>query len=258
MIDAHVHVWDIARRELPWLPEGHPLRRDFALTDLAEDGPLAELVLVQADADPAEVHDLLDLAARTPAVVGVVGWFDLLGSTLDLPNDPRLVGIRSPPADQTDPEALTSPEHISGVRAATDAGLAIDLLLRPPALIGAARLADAVPEARLVLDHLGNPNAVDTDWLTGMKALAAAPNVTVKLSGTAHLPSDDFSELVGITLDLFGSERLIFGSDWPVCTLTGSRSDVVRRTAALLPPATHNDVFRGTAQRIYRPRETAP
>ncbi|MEV0797237.1 amidohydrolase family protein [Kribbella sp. NPDC050281] len=268
-----MHVWDTARRALPWLPAGHPLRRDFTLADLSadrssdlsadrppgqSDDRLPGLVLVQADADPAEVQDLLDLAATTPSVAGVVGWFDLRNLPSDLPGDPRLVGIRSPPADQTDPDALTDPAHVRGVRAATDAGLAIDLLLRPPALIGAARLASVVPEARLVLDHLGNPTTTSATWRTGLQALAECPNVTVKLSGTAHLPPDDLAELVDVALDLFGSDRLMFGSDWPVCTLSAGRSEVVRRTADLLPSATHNDVFRGTAQRTYRPRETAP
>jgi L-fuconolactonase len=91
-----------------------------------------------------------------------------------------------------------------------------------------------------------------------MKALADCPNVTVKLSGTAHLPDDDLARLIDVTLDLFGSDRLMFGSDWPVCTLSSSRAAAVRRTTELLPAAAHNDVFRGTAQRTYRLRETAP
>ncbi|MFI5698147.1 amidohydrolase family protein [Kribbella sp. NPDC051586] len=271
LLDAHVHVWDLRRRSLPWLGPHHPLRRDFALDDLADPadpggaggaggagGGLVELVLVQADSDPTEVGDLLALAERNPAVVGVVGWFDLLDFPDRLPDDPWLVGVRSPPADQTDPDLLTDPAHVRGVRAAADAGLAIDLLLRPPALIGAARLASAVPDARLVLDHLGNPTTPTPDWLAGMRALAECPNVTVKLSGTAHLATDDLRALVDVALELFGSQRLLFGSDWPVCTLAAGRAEVVRRTEALLPTATHNDVFRGTAQRIYRPRETAP
>ncbi|MFG1816903.1 amidohydrolase family protein [Kribbella sp. NPDC049174] len=252
-LDAHVHLWDTSRRSLPWLPAGHPLRRDFSLRDFSEaaDG-LPDTILVQADADPLEVTDLLDLAATTPSVLGVVGWFDLLAD-VQLPQHAKLVGIRCPPADQTDPDALTDPALLRGVRSAADAGLAIDLLLRPPALTGAAWLATAVPDARLVLDHLGNPATADADWLTGLKALADCPNVTVKLSGTAHLPSDTLAELIAVALDLFGSDRLMFGSDWPVCTLSSSRAEVVRRTTELLPAAAHNDVFRGTAQRTYRP-----
>ena len=264
MIDAHVHVWDLTRRRLPWLAPDHPLRRNFSLPDLPHlsdlPGPSdrSDLVLVQADADPAEVDDLLALAQENAAVVGVVGWFDLLDFPDRLPDDPLLVGVRSPPVDQTDPDLLTAPAHVRGVRAAADAGLAIDLLLRPSALIGAARLASAVPDARLVLDHLGNPTAATAEWRSGMQALAECPNVTVKLSGTAHLATDDLRTLVDDALQLFGSERLLFGSDWPVCTLAATRAEVIRRTTALLPPATHNDVFRGTAQRIYRSRETAP
>ncbi len=253
-LDSHVHVWDTSRRALPWLSDGHPLRRDFTLADLADasGGDLPDSILVQADADPLEVTDLLGLAATTPSVLGVVGWFDLHRSTR-FADDPLLLGIRCPPADQTDPGALTDPGFVRGVRAAADAGLAIDLLLRPPALIGAARLATTVPHARLVLDHLGNPATADADWLLGMKALADCPNVTVKLSGTAHLPMDALAELIAVALDLFGSDRLMFGSDWPVCTLSGTRAEVVRRTTELLPAAAHNDVFRGTAQRTYRP-----
>ncbi len=276
-LDAHVHVWDLARRQLPWLPADHPLRRDFTLTDLAETpgAPLPDTILVQSDADPQEVTDLLNLAATTPSVIGVVGWRNLyddlprhakersdLGSPQADPGshlpdlDPRpakLVGIRCPPADQTDPTALTDPAFLRGVRAAADADLAIDLLLRPPALNGAARLATAVPTARLVLDHLGHPSGPTTDRTTGMKALADCPNVTVKLSGTAHLPTETLAELITVALDLFGSARLMFGSDWPVCTLSSSRAEVIRRTTELLPAAAHNDVFRGTAERTYRP-----
>ncbi|GAA1571640.1 MULTISPECIES: amidohydrolase family protein [Kribbella] len=260
LLDAHVHVWELRRRALPWLRAGHPLRRDFTLSDLAgaAGGETPDVVLVQADADPREVEDLLALARQNPAVVGVVGWFDLLDFPDRLPDDPRLVGVRSPPADQTDPLVLTDPAHVRGVRAAADAGLAVDLLLRPSALIGAARLASDVPEARLVLDHLGNPTSATPEWHAGMQALAEHPNVTIKLSGTAHLATDDLRALVDVALELFGSERLMFGSDWPVCTLAGPRADVLRRTTALLPSTTHNDVLRGTAQRIYRSRETAP
>ncbi|TCN38297.1 L-fuconolactonase [Kribbella orskensis] len=264
-LDAHVHVWNTRRRRLPWLPSGHPLRRDYSLTDLAEasGGELPQTILVQADADPAEVIELLDLAAATPAVLGVVGWLDLLAD--DLADQlavvvkhaenggARLVGIRCPPADQTDPNALTDPALVRGVRAVAEAGLAVDLLLRPAALIGAARLAAAVPEATLVLDHLGNPATADNSWVTGMRALAEAPGVAVKLSGvTGHLPAQDAVDVFGVALDLFGSDRLLFGSDWPVCTLRTTRAETVRRTTALLPVAAHNDVFRGTAQRVYR------
>ncbi|MEU8221091.1 amidohydrolase family protein [Kribbella sp. NPDC048915] len=257
VLDAHVHVWELSRRALAWLPSGHPLRRDFTL-----EGFTTDVVLVQADADPAEVWDLLALGQQDQRVVGVVGWFDLLDVPDRWPDDQLLVGVRSPPHDQTDPESMTAPAHLRGVRAAAEAGLAIDLLLRPSALIGAARLANAVPGARLVLDHLGNPDpssaAANDDWLTGMRALAECPNVSVKLSGTAHLATDALRALVDVALELFGSQRLLFGSDWPVCTPARSRAEVLRRTTALLPPATHNDVLRGTAQRIYRPRETAP
>ncbi|MEU4607037.1 amidohydrolase family protein [Kribbella sp. NPDC023972] len=263
-LDSHVHLWDTPRRRLPWLPTGHPLRRDFALPDLAEasGGRLPDTIIVQADADPLEVTDLLDLAATTPSVLGVVGWFDLtseeVGTRVATSSDvsggtgSKLAGIRCPPVDQADPDALTDPAFLRGVQAAADAGLAIDLLLRPPALTGAARLATAVPDARLVLDHLGNPVSADADWHTGMKALADCPNVSVKLSGTAHLPSDTLAELIGVALDLFGSDRLMFGSDWPVCTLFSTRAEVIRRTTELLPAAAHNDVFRGTAERTYR------
>ncbi|TWD75203.1 L-fuconolactonase [Kribbella amoyensis] len=269
-VDAHVHVWDTSRRELPWLPVGHALRRDISLADfrVAAEGDVPEIVLVQADADPGEVFDLLDQAAADDAVLGVVGWVDLLADDVEKKlakalsyaedRGARLVGIRCPPADQHDPEAVTAPAYVRGVRAAADAGLAVDLLLRPAALTGAARLAALVPGARLVLDHLGNPTTADDTWVTGMKALADVPSVTVKVSGvTAHLPAGELAELLDFALDQFGSDRLMFGSDWPVCTLRSSRAETVRRTTAVLPVAAHKDVFRGTARRTYRLEVTA-
>ncbi|GAB2607411.1 amidohydrolase family protein [Kribbella endophytica] len=251
-VDAHVHVWDLARRQLPWLPAGHPLRRDYLVEDLREasGGVVPECVLVQADADPAEVHDLLALAEEHPEVLGVVGWFDLredLTAQFAALAD-RLVGVRCPPADQHDPSAFTDPAFVRGVQAAAQADLAVDLLLRPSALPGAAQLAAAVPDARLVIDHLGNPPG--EAWADGMKALADTGNVVVKLSG-AYLPPDDLAAHIDFLLGLLGSDRLMFGSDWPVCTLRSSRAETIRLFTTLVPPAAHDDVFGGTARRTY-------
>jgi L-fuconolactonase len=268
VLDSHVHVWDPDRRKLPWLPEGHPLRRVFRLQDLAsphDGGSLPpETLLVQADADPAETVDLLDLAAAAPSVLGVVGWVDLtapdvadrIAAATEYADQvgARLVGIRCPPANQVDPDALTAPPLILGIRAAAEAGLAVDLLLRPAALPGAARLATALPQARLVLDHLGNPQRPGDEWLAGMRLLSAAPNVTVKLSGFAALAGDEdrLGSVVDTALRLFGSERLMFGSDWPVCTLHLSHGETVRRATDLIPAAAQKDVFGATARRSYQ------
>jgi L-fuconolactonase len=263
LLDAHVHLWDTTRRELPWLPAGHPLRRDFTIADLEADaGVLPSVVVVQADADPLEVHDLLDLAASTPSVAGVVGWFDLLADDVAVRIDAavrhadqvgaRLVGVRCPPADQHDPAALTAMS--AGVRAATEAGLAIDLLVRPAALPGVAELADSVPAARLVLDHLGNPREEDSDWSCGMKLLADRPGVTVKLSGLTAISTDPemIAAHVGEVAALFGADRLMYGSDWPVCTLTTDYRSTLDLVLDLLPRNVQAAVLGTVARRIYR------
>lgn len=231
IVDAHQHFWDPARADYPWMTgEAAALRRRYGPADLAP--LLAEhgvdgTVVVQARASLDETRELLELAAATPFVLGVVGWVDLtdpdVASVLAGLGE-GLVGVRHQVHDEPDPAWLLRDDVQRGLAAVGDAGLAYDLLVRTAELPAAVETARRLPELRLVLDHVAKPplRGGDLDaWAAGVTPLAACPNVTCKLSGlfTEAAPGADLAPVVERALEWFGPERCMFGSDWPVCTL---------------------------------------
>ena len=198
-IDAHHHFWDPARYSYPWMAGDamDPVRRAFTPDDLG--GPLGTAridgtVLVQTLSSPAETREFLELAAATGFIHGVVGWIDLtspsvaddLDALLDDPRGRWLVGIRHQVHDEPDPDWLARADVHRGLAAVQARGLAYDLLVRPrelPAAVGAAR---KFPGLQFVLDHIAKPRIADgrdDRWSQRLPALAAQPNVAVKLSG---------------------------------------------------------------------------
>jgi L-fuconolactonase len=276
IIDAHQHLWDPARRRYPFLedPALAPIRRPYRASDLWEvtDGRVAGTVLVQTVGDRAETEEFLATAAASDGLVkGVVGWVDLtagdlaeqLGKLRAGPGGERLVGIRHQVQDEPDPGWLARADVRRGIRAVGEAGLAYDLLVLTPQLEDARAAVEALPEVRFVLDHLAKPPIAAGEWepwASGVAALAALPNVTAKLSGlvTEAVWDDWDAERIGRyaehALTLFGPDRLMFGSDWPVCTLAGSYSDVFALAVALtldLGESERAAVFGDTAARVY-------
>jgi L-fuconolactonase len=277
VIDAHHHVWDLAVRDQPWIEPSWPIRRNYTLADLAGPARAAGVeatVLVQTVLDPAETPEFLALAARStsPRVAGVVGWVDLtrpdvadaLAGLATAEGGDRLVGIRHQVQGEADPRWLCRPDVRRGLRAVGAAGLAYDLLTLPHQLPAAVETARALPEVRFVLDHLAKPPIARGElvpWADDLRALAACPNVAAKLSGLVT-EADWTGWTVGqlrpyaqVALDAFGPDRLMFGSDWPVCLLAtstyGEVVDVARGLTDHLGPAERADVFAGTATRWY-------
>ncbi|MGW1007385.1 amidohydrolase family protein [Streptomyces sp. NPDC002520] len=276
VIDAHQHVWDLSVRDQEWLtgPGLAPLRRDFTLDELRPQTAAAGVhatVLVQTICVPEETPEYLALAAGDPLVAGVVGWTDLtspavadaLAGLRALPGGGHLVGIRHQVQEEADPDWLLRPEVDRGLAAVASAGLAYDLVLRPEQLPAAVEAARARPELTFVLDHLGKPpvrpRRPDT-WAADLRALARLPNTVAKLSGLfteAHWHSWSLADLrpfVSVALEAFGPRRLMFGSDWPVCTLAADYGQVVATTRELLADLSaheRNDVLGGTAARVY-------
>lgn len=254
VLDAHFHLWDPGQRRHRWLDSAPPaLQRRFGVEDFTTaitGSEVSAAVLVQALADTAETEDLLDVAAANPLVAGVVGWVDLTSDdvwgSLDAlrrhPGGHALVGLRHLVQDEPDPRWLERPEVVRGLRAVADAGLAYDLLVRPPQLPSALAAVDAVEGGRFVLDHGGKPPispGTTEPWAGLVAQLAARPNVVCKFSGfvTEASPSwgpDDFAPYVDLLVAAFGPERLIFGSDWPVCTSAASYGEVVGLAWSLL------------------------
>lgn len=202
----------------------------------------------------------------------MVGWTDLtapevadeLARLRELPGGRYLKGIRHQVQGEPDPEWLLRPDVRRGLAAVAEAGLVYDLIVQPHQLPSAAAAAAALPELTFVLDHLGKPPIVAGDlepWASGVRALAALPNTVCKLSGMvteADLGKwtvDDLRPYADTVLEAFGPSRMMFGSDWPVCTLAATYEEVAesaRELTAGLGDDERDQVFEGTATRVYR------
>ncbi|TDD15707.1 amidohydrolase family protein [Nonomuraea diastatica] len=271
-IDAHHHVWDLSARPHAWLdPEPMaPVRRTFTLDDLA--GPAAaagvsRTVLVQVLPDLGETREFLALAAASELVAGVVGWIDLTapGAADTLAGLPHgLVAVRHGVQSEPDPGWLTRADVRRGLAAVAAAGLAYDLLTLPHQLPAAIDTVAAMPELTFVLDHLSKPPIASGElepWRSRVLDLARHPNVFCKLSGMVTEADWASWQVAGlrpyaeIVLEAFGPERVMFGSDWPVCLLAAGYERVAETAGELcagLSDSERADVFAGTARRAYR------
>ncbi|TDD48343.1 amidohydrolase [Nonomuraea terrae] len=271
-IDAHHHVWDLSARPHAWLePERMaPVRRSFTLGDLADHAASAGVtrtVLVQVLPALDETREFLALAAASELVAGVVGWIELtapdVADTLAaLPAG--LVGVRHGVQSEPDPAWLTRPDVRRGLAAVAAAGLAYDLLTLPHQLTAAIETVAALPELTFVLDHLSKPPIASGElepWRTRVRELAAHPNVFCKLSGMvteadwASWRVADLRPYAEVVLEAFGPERVMFGSDWPVCLLAAEYEQVAAAADELCAGLSEHEraqVFAGTARRAYR------
>ncbi|MFE1950967.1 amidohydrolase family protein [Streptomyces sp. NPDC059524] len=275
IIDAHHHVWDLAVRDQDWItgPELASIRRDFTMADLAPEARAAGVgatVLVQTVTVAEETPEFLALAARDPLVAAVVGWTDLtrpdvsdaLARLRELPGGPHLAGIRHQVQGEPDPAWLLRDDVTRGLAALTAAGLVYDLVVLPHQLPACVRAAARHPELTFVLDHAGKPPVSTGEfepWAADLRALAALPNTVCKLSGLVTEADWERWTVAGLrpyadtVLDAFGPRRVMFGSDWPVCTLAASYGQVVEAARELVG-GSDPDVFAGTARRVYLSR----
>lgn len=274
-VDAHHHLWDLAVREQTWMvgPELDPVRRSFSVDDLA---PLASAagvsatVVVQTVSVPAETPELMEVAASNDLVAGVVGWVDLrapdvattLAALRERPDGAWLKGIRHQVHDEEDPRWLCRGDVRHGLAAVAGAGLVYDLLTKTPHLPAAVETVAALPELSFVVDHISKP-VIGGDlepWATGLRELAGFSNVSCKLSGMVTEASwtdwtvADLRPYVDVVLEAFGPDRVMFGSDWPVCLLAASYGQVVEAAEQLtagLGDKERDAVFGDTARRVY-------
>ncbi|GAB2852995.1 amidohydrolase family protein [Streptomyces deserti] len=276
VVDAHHHVWDLTVRDQDWIrgPELRPLRRTFTLTDLEPEARAAGVdrtVLVQTITVPEETPEFLALADAHELVAGVVGWTDLtrpdvadeLARLRELPGGRYLKGIRHQVQGEKDPEWLLRPDVRRGLSAVADAGLVYDLVVLPHQLPACAEAAASLPGLTFVLDHAGKPPISSGElepWASDLRALAALPNTVCKLSGLvteadpASWTVDDLRPYADVVLDAFGPARLMFGSDWPVCTLAATYGDVLVTAEELtgsLSDSERTQVRAATATRVY-------
>jgi L-fuconolactonase len=276
IVDAHHHLWDLGVRDQDWItgPALAPLRRDFLLGDyqsVADANGIAASIVVQTVTVPGETPELLALGAADDLIAGVVGWTDLtapdiadrIAALKEQPGGGKLVGLRHEVQSEPDPDWLTQPDVLRGLGAIARAGLVYDLVITAGQLGASARAAAAVPDLVFVLDHLGKPPVAaghTEPWAQDLRGLAALPNTVAKLSGLVteadwrRWQVADLRPYAELALDAFGPARMMFGSDWPVCTLAANYPDVLaaaRDLTAGLSPAEREALFAGTATSVY-------
>jgi L-fuconolactonase len=253
-------------------PELGVLYRDYlpeTLEPILKECGIAKTILVQASNSLAETDWLLDLADHHQFIAGVVGWLDLTdsGMTEDLEvfsANPKFKGVRHLVESEPMEDWLAQPEVLRGLQTLEKRGVSYDLLVHTRHLKHVITVAEACPELRLVVDHMAKPPIASGDvgkWAGALKEVAAYPNVCCKLSGLvteANLTSwrtEDLRPYVEQALDVFGPERMMFGSDWPVCLLAGSYAQVLEAFQSLLRDISDEEramIFGGNATRFYQ------
>lgn len=280
IIDSHVHFWDPATREYPWMPEG-PLRTRRGpeqLQPLLDANGVRAAVLVQTVSDIEETREFLAIAGATGFVAGVVGWVDLADPHMPVDlaalqagaHGELLAGIRHQVHDERQPDWLLSDPVQAGLTTLAERGMAYDLLVRTRELPSAITVARDFPHLRFVVDHIAKPPIASgphsnefAAWATLMHEFAGLENVACKLSGmvTEATPgawtTDELRPYVQTVYEIFGPYRLMFGSDWPVCTLAADYGEVLRAAQTVLADLGVTDdealssIFGDTARRWY-------
>ncbi|HXI26283.1 MAG TPA: amidohydrolase family protein [Pyrinomonadaceae bacterium] len=273
MIDSHQHFWQVGRFDYPWMTaEVELLCRDYLpdiLEPILQRNGVAQTVLVQASNSVEETLWLLKLAEENPFIAGVVGWVDLQSEStaqeLDaLTTRSKLKGIRhlveSEPAD----DWITQASVVRGLRELGQRGLTYDLLVHPRHLKYATEVVAQCPDTRFVVDHMAKPpikSEAIGEWARELKPLAAFPNVSCKLSGLvteANLSDwrvEDLKPYVETALEYFGPERMMFGSDWPVCLVAATYERVLgafQTSLAHLNEDERRRIFSDNAVEFYR------
>ena len=269
-IDSHMHVWQLSRGDYGWLtPDLAPIYRDFTIEDVRSSWSQAGIdyaILVQAAPTLEETRYLLSVAESEPKVKGVVGWSDMLSPhAVDelerLASNKLFRGIRPMLQDIPDDDWMLKPELDPIYRALVDLGLRFDALVLPRHLPNFLRLIERHPDLKVVIDHGAKPPIGDNldSWHRDLAHLAKIPHMHCKFSGlvtesrenTSNIALEPVSEAL---LALFGPERLMFGSDWPVCTLRSTYLQWfqwAQELTAHLSADQKSALFGGTAQRFY-------
>ena len=272
IIDSHQHFWSYDPAQYPWIPRDSPLQRDWLphdLLPLLQAAGVDGCVAVQARQTLEESRWLLTLADHAPIIRAVVGWVDLRSAEVEdqlveLARHPKFRAVRHVVQDERDPSFMLGAEFQRGISKLARFGLAYDILITAEQLPAAIALARQFPEIPFVLDHLGKPpirNATLSPWRERIRELAQSPNVFCKVSGMVTEADrggwkpQDFRPYLDVVFAAFGFDRLMFGSDWPVCLLAASYAQVFAVVDEYLRPfdaTARVKVLGGNAARFYR------
>ena len=272
-IDAHQHYWKLERGDYGWLtPEFGPIYRDFLPADLkpilARHG-IDKTIAVQAAPTVAETEYLLELASAEPTIAGVVGWVDMEADDFEkqldrLRQNPKFVGIRPMIQDIEDEGWILRPKVRRSLAALEERGFPLDFLTLPRHLPCVLEVLDGHPNLRAIIDHLSKPPikaGTTHPWADLIRRVGDHPNVMCKLSGMVteadrkNWTADDLKPYVAHAFDVFGPDRVVFGSDWPVCLLAATYDQVVeslrRALGDRLTPELEPKLFGENAARFY-------
>lgn len=272
-IDAHQHFWELSRFSYDWLqaPALAPIRRDFLPDDLLphlQACGIDRSIFVQTRHDLAENRWVLSLCEQYDFLAGIVGWVDLRApdceaQLLEFKDHPRFLGVRHVTQDEPDEDFIVRTETLRGLKVLEKHGVPFDLLFFVKHLRHAETVARACPDLPLVIDHLAKPRIREQgieDWDVHFRAASRQGNVYCKLSGMVteaawrNWRPADFQPYLERALEYFGPQRLMFGSDWPVCELAASYEEVfgiVRDFISRLSPDEQAEILGGTAARFY-------
>jgi L-fuconolactonase len=243
-IDSHQHFWKYDPVRDSWITDAmQVLKRDFLPDELVAEldaNGIDASIAVQADQSENETLFLHDLAERTERIAGVVGWIDLASPRIEerlrfFSKFRKLRGFRHIAQSEPDDRFLVRPEIIQGIRQLREFGFTYDVLIYPKQLPAAIELVSHLPEQRFVLDHLAKPEIRAgniSSWASDIRAIAGSTNVYCKLSGLVteadwrRWKPADFAPYLDVVFDAFGADRLMFGSDWPVCLVAATYRQV--------------------------------
>ncbi len=271
-IDSHQHFCKYNPVEYGWIGEGMDVlkcdRLPADFTPLLQSARLDGSVAVQARSTLEETEWLLQLADQSPSIKGVVGWVDLLSPDVRrqlerFSANPRFRGVRHIVQSEPDDRFVLRQGFQRGIGLLAEFGLTYDILVFPRHLPAAYELVAAFPNQAFILDHIAKPFIKDrilSPWNADIRRLATLPNVYCKVSGLVteadltNWKPVDFFPYLDVVFEAFGPQRIMFGSDWPVCTLAGSYADVtslVEEYSRQLAAQARAEVWGGTAVKAY-------
>ncbi|WP_200911866.1 amidohydrolase [Pedobacter sp. Hv1] len=272
MIDSHQHFWQHHPVKDSWISdEMAVIKRDFLPVDLVpilKDNGINGCIAVQADQSEVETNFLLDLAKQNPFIKGVVGWVNLQNANINerlhyFSQFKQLKGWRH--ILQAEPDGLMlKPEFLRGIKALTEFGYTYDILIHQHQLPEVIQLVDKCQNQAFVIDHCAKPaikNNEIADWKSHIQSIAQHPNVYCKLSGLLteadwkHWDEKQIFNYLDVVFESFGTERLMFGSDWPVLLLAGSYSQwkgLIQRYVQQLSQQEQQQIFNDNAYTFYK------
>lgn len=271
-IDSHQHFWRYYEKDFAWIGNSmQEIRKDFLPEDLKKELQRAGFdrsIAVQARQSIEETSWLLELASLNNIIAGVVGWVDLCSRQLEnqldsFTSETKLVGVRHVIHDEPDIDFMLNPEFLKGIGILAHYKLTYDILIFPKHLPNTIKFVKMFPNQSFVIDHIAKPdikNKILSPWKEDIQELAKRPNVFCKFSGMVTEAEwktwkyEDFKPYLDAVLESFGPERLMIGSDWPVCKLAGTYPEVMGIVEAYIQTLSETEqaaILGENASRVY-------